>query len=123
MAVEFVIVTPLLVAFILLVVAFGRYVAVRGDVEAVARDAARAASMERTAGAAQSAADAVVAATLHRGGCRPVALTGGLVAGGVVTAEVTCAVPLGDLGLAGVPGQVTVIGTSAAPVDVYRRAG
>lgn len=122
MAVEVVILTPVLVAFFLLVVAFGRYVAVRGDVEAAARDAARAASLERTAGAAQAAANAAVAAVTP-GGCRGVALSGGFVAGGTVTARVTCSVPLGDLGLPGLPGAVTVVGTSAAPLDVYRRTG
>ncbi|MFN0284864.1 MAG: TadE/TadG family type IV pilus assembly protein, partial [Kineosporiaceae bacterium] len=67
MAVEVVILTPVLVAFILLVVAFGRYVTARGDVEAVARDAVRAASLERTAGQARAAANAAVAAGLGRG--------------------------------------------------------
>lgn len=122
MAVEVVILTPLLVAFFLLVVAFGRFVAVRGDVEAAARDAVRAASLERTAGDAQAAANAAVTSVLPSG-CQGVALSGGFVAGGTITARVTCAVPFGDLGLPGLPGAVTVVGTSAAPIDVYRRAG
>jgi len=123
MAVEVVILTPVLVAFILLVVAFGRYVTARGDVEAVARDAVRAASLERTAGQARAAANAAVAAGLGRGGCSPAALTGAFVAGGTITVEVECAVPLADLGLVGVPGSVTVTGSSSAPLDVYRRTG
>ncbi len=123
MAVEVVILTPVLVAFILLVVAFGRYVTARGDVEAVARDAVRAASLERTAGQARAAANAAVAAGLGRGGCSPAALTGAFVAGGTITVEIECAVPLADLGLVGVPGSVTVTGSSSAPLDVYRRAG
>jgi len=123
MAVEVVILTPVLVAFILLVVAFGRYVTARGDVEAVARDAVRAASLERTSGQARAAANAAVAAGLGRGGCSPAALTGAFVAGGTITVEVECAVPLADLGLVGVPGSVTVTGSSSAPLDVYRRTG
>jgi Flp pilus assembly protein TadG len=123
MAVEVVILTPVLVAFVLLVVAFGRYVTARGDVEAVARDAVRAASLERTAGQARAAANAAVAAGLGRGGCSPAALTGAFVAGGTITVEIECAVPLADLGLVGVPGSVTVTGSSSAPLDVYRRTG
>ena len=45
MAVEVVLLAPVLVAFVILVVAMGRYVSVRGDVEAAARDAARAGSV------------------------------------------------------------------------------
>jgi Flp pilus assembly protein TadG len=123
MAVEVVILTPVLVAFLLLVVAFGRYVTTRGDVEAVARDAVRAASLERTPGAAQAAANAAVAAGLRRGGCSPAALSGAFTAGGTITVEVECAVPLSDLGLIGLPGSVTVRGSSAAPLDTYRRTG
>jgi Flp pilus assembly protein TadG len=123
MAVEVVILTPILVAFILLVVAFGRYVSARGDVEAVARDAVRAASLERTASGAQAAADAAVAAGLTRPGCSGAALSGAFVAGGTITVEVRCTVPMADLGLVGVPGSVTVSGTSAAPLDTYRRTG
>lgn len=123
MAVEIVILTPVLVAFILLVVAFGRYVTIRGDVEAVTRDAARAASLERTAGAAQAAADAAVAAGLSRGDCTGAALSGAFVAGGTIQVEVTCRIRYDDLGLIGLPGTVAVRGSSAAPLDTYRRTG
>lgn len=123
MAVEIVILTPLLVAFVMLVIAFGRYVNVRGQVEAVARDAARAASVERTAGGAQAAANATVAAGTRTGTCSGAGLTGAFVAGGTVQVEVRCSVTMSDLGLVGVPGTVTVSGTSAAPLDTYRRTG
>ena len=53
MAVEVVILTPVL-AFVLLIVACGRYVAVKGEVEATARDAVRAASWSATRGGAGS---------------------------------------------------------------------
>ena len=43
MAVEVVILAPVLLMFVMLVVAGGRYVGVQGDIEAAARDAARAA--------------------------------------------------------------------------------
>ena len=64
MAVEVVILTPVLLAFVLLIVACSRYVAVKGEVEATARDAVRAASLERDAGAAQAAAYDVVSSSL-----------------------------------------------------------
>ena len=123
MAVEIVILTPLLVAFVMLVIAFGRYVDVRGQVEAVARDAARAASVERTAGQAQAAADATVAAGTRTGACSGAGLSGAFVAGSTVQVEVRCSVTMSDLGLVGVPGTITVSGTSAAPLDTYRRTG
>jgi Flp pilus assembly protein TadG len=123
MAAELVVLTPILVGFILLVVGFGRYVTARGDVEAVARDAVRAASLERTSGAAQQAADAALSAAGLPGTCSGATLSGGFEAGGTISVDVTCRVPMADLGLIGVPGTVTVRGRSAAPLDTYRRIG
>jgi Flp pilus assembly protein TadG len=124
MAVEVVLLTPVLVAFLLLVVAFGRYVAVRGEVEAASRDAARAASLERSTGAASRAATRTANASL--GGkldCTAARMSGAFVAGGTVNATLSCRVPLTDLGLLGLPGSVTVAATSSAPLDLYRRTG
>ncbi|GAB6901758.1 TadE/TadG family type IV pilus assembly protein [Kineosporia succinea] len=124
MSVEVVIVTPLLVAFLLLVVAFGRYVAVRGEVEAASRDAVRAASLERDAAAAQGAATRTANASLGgRWTCSAVGLKGQFVAGGVIETELSCQVPVSDLGLLGLPGTVTVRASSSSPLDVYRRTG
>lgn len=124
MAVEVVLITPVLVAFMLLVVAFGRYVAVRGEVEAASRDAVRAASLERDATAALSAAAGTANATLGgRWNCQAVGLSGEFVAGGTISTELTCQVPVDDLGLLGLPGTVTVSATSSAPLDIYRRTG
>jgi Flp pilus assembly protein TadG len=124
MAVEVVLLTPVLVAFLLLVVAFGRYVAVRGDVEAASRDAVRAASLERTtAGAAHSATQTANASLGGRLQCSGVQLSGAFVAGGTVNATLSCRVPLTDLGLLGLPGSVIVGATSSAPLDLYRRTG
>jgi Flp pilus assembly protein TadG len=123
MAVEVVLLTPVLVAFLLLVVAFGRYVAIRGEVEAASRDAARAASLERDGGSAEAAARRTASASLPGRDCGAVELSGNFVAGGTVTATVQCTIPLNDLGLLGLPGSVTVRGTSDAPLDLYRRTG
>lgn len=124
MAVELVILAPVMMAFIVLVVACGRYVSVRGDIEAASRDAARAASLERTQDAAESAADGVAAAALeHPERCRSVELTGDFVAGGTITATVTCDVSYSGLGLIGLPGSKRLTASSSAPLDTYRRTG
>ena len=133
MSFEMVILTPVLVMFMLLVVAGGRYVAVRGDVEAASRDAARAASLERDPGSAAAAAQETASAALHWN-CRDVQLStgfdgadpltpGGFVAGGVVRVSVTCDIPYNDLGLIGWNKTRQVTGVSYAPLDVYRRTG
>ena len=122
MAVEVVLLAPLLVAFVMLVVAFSRFVDVQGDVEAAAREAARAASIERSFPAAAGAADAAVAAMLPAGlTCAAPGVGGNFTEAGVVTVDVSCRVPLGDLGLLGLPGSVSVAGSSAAPLETFRR--
>lgn len=124
MAVELVILTPVLVAFILLVVAFGRYVAVRGEVEALTRDAVRQASAQRTAADALSAATATVAAARKpERTCTTPVLSGAFVPSGILTVTLTCEVSYAGLGLIGLPGSATVRATSAAPLDTYRRVG
>ena len=122
MAVEVVLMTPVLVAFLLLVVSFGRYVAVRGEVESATRDAVRAASIERSSSAAATAARRTASASLTgHATCAPAALSGAFDAGGTVTATLICSVPLSDLGLLGLPGSVRVRASSSAPLDLYRR--
>ncbi|MGF1645856.1 MAG: TadE/TadG family type IV pilus assembly protein [Kineosporiaceae bacterium] len=122
MAVELVLLAPLLVAFLMLVAAFARYVAVEGEVEAAAREAARAASLERSAPAAAGSAERTAAAALPPGArCTAPALGGSFTEGGVVTVELSCRVDLSDLGLLGLPGSITLTGTSAAPLETYRR--
>jgi hypothetical protein len=122
MAVEMVLITPALVAFLLLVVAFGRYVVVRGDIEAATRDAVRAASFERSAGMAVAVARSTATSSLGPATrCAPAELSGAFTAGSTITASLTCRVPLTDLGLLGLPGSVTVRAASSAPLDLYRR--
>ncbi|MFI7586914.1 TadE/TadG family type IV pilus assembly protein [Spongisporangium articulatum] len=121
MAVETVLVAPVLVAFLLLVVAFGRYVAIRGEVEAATRDAVRAASLERSPAAARREANRTAAATLDGRDCTAVGLGGAFVAGGTITTTLRCKVSFDQLGLLGLPGSVSVTATSSAPLDVYRR--
>ncbi|MEO9325872.1 TadE family protein [Nocardioides sp. C4-1] len=123
MAVEVVLLIPVLFLFVLLIVMLGRYVAVRGDVDATARDAARAASLEPSRQAADAAARSIVNASLDsETTCGP----GGIDVQldwrpeGQVTVELNCTVSFEGLGLIGVPGTVGVGGSSSIPLDPYR---
>lgn len=124
MAVEIVVLIPILVAFMLLIVAFGRYVDMHGDVESVTRDAVRAASLERTYYEGQLAAQAIVDQSLPNDiSCSGVYLDGDFVSGGVIAVRLECSVDFSDLGLVGVPGVVDFTKTSSAPIDNLRRTG
>ena len=124
MAVEIVLLAPVMMAFMLLVVAGGRYVAVRGDVEAASRDAVRAASLERTEAAARATAvDTADAALQDVGRCQNAALSGNFVSGGTITVTISCEVSYDGLGLIGLPGSKTVTISGSAPIDLYRRTG
>ena len=117
--------TPLLVAVLLLVVLCGRLVTAKMDLQAAASAAARSASIARTDGAARAEADRTARETLAARGvtCQQVSVTvstGGLRPGGAVTVTVACTVPLADLALLAVPGSRTVQATASSPVDVWR---
>lgn len=122
MAVEIVILVPMLLMVVVLVVAFGRYVSAEGDVAAAAREAVRAATIERDPAsavlAAQEAASAVLPSSLS---CRPVVLDGTFEAGQTLTAELRCEVSWQNLGLIGLSGTAEVTGSGSAPLDQYRR--
>lgn len=125
MAIEIVILTPVLLAFTLLVVAGGRFVARQGDVDSVARDAARAASIEPTAESAEAVARSVAATSLPAGAaCQPADVdTSNWVEGGTVTVIIRCRVSYSGLGLIGLPGSARVEVSSVAPLDQFRRIG
>jgi len=121
-AVEVVLMIPVLVMFTLLVVAGGRFVSVRADVESAARDAARAASFERSFDEARVAARSTVTAQLDPfWECDAADVSGDFRSGGVVEVHVDCAVPVDDLGLIGLGGSVPINVTGSAPLDTYRR--
>jgi len=124
MAVEIVLLAPVMMAFMMLVVAGGRYVAVRGDIEAASRDAVRAASLERTEAAARATAvDTANAQLQDVGQCQNATLSGNFVSGGTITVSITCQVSYDGLGLIGLPGSKSVTIESSAPIDLYRRTG
>jgi len=117
--------TPLLVAVLLLVVLCGRLVTAKMDLQAAASAAARSASIARSDAAARAEADRTARETLAGRGvtCQQASVTvttGGLRPGGAVTVTVACTVPLADLALLAVPGSRTVQATATSPVDVWR---
>jgi Flp pilus assembly protein TadG len=124
MAIEIVVLTPILLAFTLLVVAGGRLVARQGDVDSAARDAARAASIERTPDdAARAVAQTVADSSLPQGltclAAKPD--TSNWVPGGSVGVTIQCKVSYAGLGLIGLQGSAQIEGHSVAPLDQFRR--
>ena len=94
----------------------GRYVGVRGDIDAAARDAARAASLERDRGAATAAAaDAATVPSTGSTQCGTPRIGGDFVAGGPATVRLDCSVPYDGLGLLGLGGSVGVSASGPAP--------
>ncbi|MFD6951701.1 TadE/TadG family type IV pilus assembly protein [Nocardiopsis sp. NPDC060348] len=124
-SVELVLLTPALLAFALLMVLAGRVVDAGSTADQVAHSAARAASLERTAAAAEAAASSTAASSLAENGlaCGDHTVTldhGGLTPGGAVTAVVECRVGLDGLTGLGVPGTYTVTGDATVVVDTFR---
>ncbi|MFD3373701.1 MULTISPECIES: TadE/TadG family type IV pilus assembly protein [unclassified Streptomyces] len=129
-AIEAAIVLPSLIMFLCLAIAGGRLVTSGSKIDAAAEDAAREASIHRTAGAAQGAAQAAAADSLNDQGIRCASTsvninTGGLSVPvgqvGTVTVTVNCTVNLSDLLLPGVPGSRTLTSTATSVVDQYRQ--
>jgi Flp pilus assembly protein TadG len=129
---EFVVVAPALLALLGLLVMAGRVAIASNSVESAADEAARSASISRTAtGARAAAADGARRALAEQGlQCSSVQVdvdTGGFgVPVGLpaqVRATVTCVVRLSDLALPGFPGSRTVSATAVSPLDTYRERG
>ncbi|WP_344076263.1 TadE family protein [Streptomyces crystallinus] len=131
-AIEAAIILPSLIMFLCLAIAGGRIVTSGAKIDAAAQDAAREASLHRTAAAAHSAAQAAAAESLDDQGiaCASTDITintAGLAVPvgevGTVTVTVTCTVTLSDLLLPGVPGAKTLTSTVTSVVDRYRQRG
>ena len=125
-AIELVLLAPLLIALLLLVVGLGRMAHTRGEVDGAAADAARTASLARTPDAAERAGVAAARAYLGDDACNRLeveVITARLAPGGSVTARVTCVASLAGLGLAGFPGSRTFTANVQAPIENYRGEG
>ena len=124
-AVELVLVTPVLIALMLFVVAGGRLASSRADVDAAARDSARAASIARSPALAQRDGTAAAEASLANRdvSCRTLTVTidtAEFQPGGTVAATVSCTVELADLTSLGLPGHRNVSSRFVEVVDAYR---
>ncbi|WP_438307080.1 TadE/TadG family type IV pilus assembly protein (plasmid) [Streptomyces sp. HUAS TT11] len=131
-AIEAAIILPALIMFLCMAIAGGRIVTSGAKIDSAAQDAAREASIHRTAAAAQSAARSAAADSLNDQGITCASTTVAINTGGLsvpvgqvgtVTATVTCTVNLSDLLLPGVPGTKTLTSTATSVVDQYRQRG
>lgn len=122
---ELALMTPALIVLLLFVTFAGRVTQARGQVEAAARDAARAASASSSATAAEADGEDAASRALSAGGvaCRELETgvdTTNFHAAGDVTATVTCTIDLSDLALLAVPATKTISANFRHPVDAYR---
>lgn len=128
-AVETAVLAPVMIALLLLMIAFGRVTDADGAVDSAARAAARAASLERDSGSAQSEAHTAAVRSLEGEGvtCETssvvVDTSGYALDVGVdanVTATISCTANLSDIGLPGLPGAKTLTASWTSPIDTYR---
>jgi TadE-like protein. len=128
-SIEFTVLVPVLVLLFSLLVGGGRVWLARSAVESLAGAAARTASLERDAVAAEAGARRLVEVQAAVSGLRcstlevavdasALSLPAGVAA--TVTAEVRCDVPMGDVLVPGWPGELMVTAAATAVVDRYR---
>ncbi|GHE33778.1 hypothetical protein GCM10017673_40770 [Streptosporangium violaceochromogenes] len=118
---ETVLLAPVFLLFLLFVVGAGRVVEAQGEVNGAARDAARAASVERTRSGAEAAASEAARAALANECAPGVSLEGTRwEAGGTVRAVVTCTL---DLDFLGFGAAKEMRGDAVVPLERFRRVG
>ncbi len=126
---EFVVLAPALLALIGLLIVGGRVAVANNSVEQAADEAARSASISRTAAGARVAALDGARRALGEQGlhCSSIGVdldaSGFAVPVGVpaqVRATVTCVVRLADVAVPGFPGSRTVTASAVSPLDTYR---
>jgi len=107
----------------------GRIQIAGGAIEAAAHDAARAASISRTAGQAQASAYAAAGATLGQQGLHCASLTVQVDTAGfavpvgqpaTVAVTITCVVDFSDLVADGLPGSKTLNASFVSVLDTFR---
>ncbi len=119
---ELVLAAPLLVLVLLVAVALGRMASARLRVDDAAHQAARAASLARTASDAQQRAQTTARAALAASGasCAHYTVTadvGAMTPGTVVRVSVACTA---NLGVSALPAHVTVTRSAVSVIDSYR---
>jgi Flp pilus assembly protein TadG len=125
MALEMVILAPILLILFFFLLACGRYFQTSSLLENAARDGARSASQERSLAQAQAKVDEAVARTMDQAveSCKTSAsgaITTAFVAGTPLSVEVTCTINYRDLGLLGIGGDTTITKQFSSSLDPYR---
>ena len=127
-SIEAVLIIPAFLLFLALILAIGRTAGVQADLHAAVVSGARTASLESTAASGEAAARQAIEDHLSREGVTCVFLDVSVDARaldlppgqpGSVSASVTCAVPLADLAVPGLPGQIRITESFATPIDTY----
>lgn len=124
MAIEVVILTPTLIAAIMVIAAGARYVDARGQTNSAAYAAARAASLTTNQGAAVQAGTKAAEDSMSQRGhaCSDLKVdidAGDFNPGGDVRATVTCVADLSDLGLP-LPSSKTFTFSAVVPLERHR---
>ncbi len=124
-AAELTLLAPVLLVILLFVVGLGRMAHASQQVESVAADAARAASLERNTASSASVARQAAQRSLDQAGlsCKAMEVDVDVSRyrpGGTVTVNVTCTASMGDVAMAGFPGQRKFKATSVVPIEYYR---
>ena len=120
--VEVVILAPVMILFILVLVAFGQLVDGRGALDGAARDAARAGSIQKDHGTAIAEARAAAEANLTDICSGPVSVvqtSQGFEPDTIFTVEVSCEVR--GLAMLGLDMPTTLTASFSSPLDPYRR--
>jgi Flp pilus assembly protein TadG len=125
MALEMVILAPVLLALFMFLLACGRYFQTSSLLESAARDGARGASQSRSLPDAQSRVDDAVTAALSQAvkSCKDSgagSITTGFVPGEPLSVEVTCTINYRDLGLLGLGGDTKITKRFTSSLDPYR---
>jgi Flp pilus assembly protein TadG len=131
-AVEAAVGVPAFVLFVGLIIFGGRTATTHSAVESAAADAARTASIARTATEAKQDAKTAAQASLANQDIHCLSVTVSVDVSdfaktvgqlGSVTATVECLLDLGDLSVPGVPGSRLIRATSTSPLDTFRERG
>lgn len=120
--VEVVILAPVMILFILVLVAFGQLVDGRGALGGAARDAARAGSIQKDHGTALAEARRAAEANLTGVCSGPVSVrqtSAGFEPDTLFTVEVSCRIR--GLAMIGVDVPTTLTASFSSPLDPYRR--
>lgn len=121
--VEVVVLAPVMIMFILVLVAFGQLVDGRGALDSAARDAARAGSLQKDHATAMSEARAVAEANLQDVCSGPVTVvqtSRGFAPDTLFTVQVSCEVR--GLAMLGLDIPTTLTARFSSPLDPYRRS-